>query len=81
MESRYLKTGQRPRLQAMYAQDLDLHLGITHSLGYILGDKLHRGTTERKMKRSEVKDLFCLPLTGPSDAEVIYFDLIRRLKT
>jgi hypothetical protein len=81
LERRCHRTGRRPRSEAMYGQDLDLHLGIAHSLGYILGEKLFRGIAEGALDRSEVKDLFCLPLTGLGDAEVIYFDLTRRLGT
>jgi hypothetical protein len=78
-ERRILRGERRPRLAGLYAQDLDLHLGITHSLGYILGDKLYRGLVTESVERSEVRQLFSLPLDGRDEAEEVYFDLVRRL--
>lgn len=80
MERDCLKQKRRPRRRAIYEQDLDLHLGITHSLGYILGERLYRGLIDHVIGRAAVRKLFYLPLTGQHDAEEVYFDLLKRLQ-
>jgi hypothetical protein len=80
MERNCLKQKRKPRCRAVYEQELDLHLGITHSLGYILGERLYHALIHHVIGRSAVRELFCLPLTGQEDAEELYFDLLERLQ-
>ncbi|MBI4601865.1 MAG: ChaN family lipoprotein [Planctomycetes bacterium] len=79
LEREALATGRRPRLRALHEQDLDLHLGITHSLGYILGENLYLGLVAGAIDRSTARRLFSLPLAGRDDAETVYFDILRTL--
>ncbi len=81
MERRRARRGwKRSRLRAIYSTGLDLHLGITHSLGYILGEKLHRGIVSGRIERSAVRELFHAPFSGRDEAERAYFDLVSQLE-
>ena len=80
LEHERARRGRRSRLRTIYDTPLDLHLGITHSLGYILGERLHRGLATGRLDRSQARRLFHLPLDGRGDAETLYFDLVRRLR-
>jgi uncharacterized iron-regulated protein len=79
-ERRFLACGRRPHLRAIYRQEIDLHRGITHTLGYILGDRLYRAVLSGRMERREVRQLFRERLEGERDAEMLYFELVRKLR-
>jgi hypothetical protein len=72
-------TPKRVRLRAIHEQPLDLHLGITHSLGYILGEKLHRGVVSGRIGRALVRELYHSPLSRRDEAERAYFHLVKLL--
>lgn len=48
---------------------LELHLGIAHSLGYILGQKLCLGLVSGRIEHSAVRDLLKMPFSSGNDAE------------
>lgn len=78
-EKQHLSLGRPLRLRAIYQQEVDLHLGITHSLGYILGDKLYKGLLRGTIDRGELRALFCRTLDGENEAEELYFELVSQL--
>ncbi|MBM7115854.1 ChaN family lipoprotein [Archangium primigenium] len=50
--------------------------GVSHALGYLLGDALYQGFDQGQVDRAEVRALFRDPLEEPRQA---YFDWVRRL--
>jgi hypothetical protein len=48
---------------------------VSHGLGYLLGDKLHRAFEARRLSRAAVRRLFAAELTCP---RTTYFELLRR---
>ena len=75
-----MKQRRKSRCCAIYEQDRDLHLGITHSLGYILGERLYQGLIHHVIGRPAVRKLFYLSLIGQDAAEEVHFDLLKRLQ-
>jgi uncharacterized iron-regulated protein len=79
-EHRYMQTGKlsgRPR--KIYSQAIDVHLGITHGLGYMLGNQLYQAMVCDAIPRDEVRDLFFVKFYEPGVAIKTYFDMCRRL--
>jgi len=50
--------------------------GVSHALGYLLGDALYQGFDQGLVDRAEVRALFRNPLEDP---RLTYFDWVRRL--
>jgi uncharacterized iron-regulated protein len=50
--------------------------GVSHALGYLLGDALYRGFDTDQVDRAELRALFRNPLEDP---RATYFDWVRRL--
>ncbi len=73
------KTTGKVSLRKIYRQDIDIHLGITHGLGYMLGNQLYQAMVAGAIPRSEVRDLFFVKFYEPGVAVKIYFELCRRL--
>ncbi len=79
-EHKYIKTGKltgRPR--KIYDQDIDVHLGLTHGLGYMLGNQLYQAMVCDAIPRGEVRDLFFVKFYEPGVAIKTYFDMCKRL--
>lgn len=79
-ERHHIKTGKltgRPR--RIYQQETEIHLGITHGLGYMLGNQLYQAMVCGVIARSEVRDLFFLKFYEPGVAIKTYFSLCKRL--
>jgi hypothetical protein len=50
--------------------------GVSHALGYLLGDALYQGFDGDQVDRAELRALFRNPLEDP---RATYFDWVRRL--
>ena len=75
-----LERGQRPRqLSRLYARDADLFNAVTHSLGYILGERLYYALARGRVLKSEVRTLFLDPLDEDGAPLLTYLDLASRL--
>jgi len=66
-------------LRKIYSQEPDIHLGITHGLGYMLGNQLYQAMITEAIPRSDVRTLFFTKTYEPGVAVKRYFDLCRRL--
>jgi hypothetical protein len=53
---------------------------VTHSLGYMLGERLYHALATGRLLKSEVRDLFLDPLEEEGAACLVYLDLARRLR-
>ena len=57
----------------------DLFNAVTHSLGYMLGERLYYALATGKLPKREVRALFLDPLDVEGEAFLTYMDLTRRL--
>jgi hypothetical protein len=57
----------------------ELFNAVTHSLGYMIGERLYYGLVIGKMLKRDVRELFLDPLDEPGKAMVTYLALSRRL--
>jgi hypothetical protein len=81
-EHRFIKTRKttgKVTLRKIYRQETDIHLGVTHGLGYMLGNQLYQAMIAEAIPKNEVRELFFVKFYEPGVAVKIYFDLCRRL--
>ncbi len=70
----------RASLRAVFgSRGSDLFNAVTHSLGYMLGERLYYALATGRMLKSEVRELFLDPLDEEGDAFLTYLDLSKRL--
>ena len=77
-----IERGEQSRgsLRSLYrSRGSDLFNAVTHSLGYMLGERLYYALATGRMLKSEVRELFLDPLDHEGDAFLTYLDLSRRL--
>lgn len=60
---------------------LEEFIGISHALGYILGDKLYESILQGVINRSEVRELFLNPFDAKNEPLNKYLYLIRRVQS
>jgi hypothetical protein len=58
----------------------DLFFGVTHGLGYMLGDRLYYAFLAEKVTKEEIRDLFCGPMKGEGEPFEIYKRLLRKVR-
>ncbi|MFH1231399.1 MAG: ChaN family lipoprotein [Planctomycetota bacterium] len=59
---------------------LEEFIGISHALGYILGDKIYEGILQGKINRSEIRELFLNPFDVKDEPLNKYLYLIRSVQ-
>lgn len=59
----------------------DLFFGVTHALGYLLGEMLFHALIEEEISKEEIRELFFDPFKAPGTTPEVYFRLIKRYKT
>ena len=57
----------------------DLFNAVTHSLGYMLGERIYYALATGRLLKREVRDLYLDPLSDTGAAFLTYLDLSRRL--
>jgi hypothetical protein len=70
----------RESLRKLYSRGPELFNAVTHSLGYMLGEKLYYALATGRMLKPEVRQLFLDPLSDEGDALLTYLDLAKRLR-
>lgn len=60
-------------------QDMELFLGVTHALGYMLGDLLYYGMISGKVGKNEMVELFADPFREEGKVGKVYLNLLRKL--
>lgn len=60
-------------------QDMELFLGVTHALGYMLGDRLYYGMISQKISKKEIVELFSDPFEEEGEVGAVYLNLSRKL--
>ena len=77
-----LERGQRPRtaLRTLYREaGADLFNAVTHTLGYMMGERLYYALARGRILKSEVRQLFLDPLDEEGGPFLTYMDLASRL--
>ena len=69
-----------PRFRSIYRRDLPVHIGTTHSLGYILGDHIHQALMEGRIRRAEVRLLFEECFEEDGRPQEVYFDWVEHAR-
>lgn len=81
LEHKALERGRiRRGVASFYRQPVDVFIGVTHALGYMLGEKLFYGMVAGTIPKSLVRDLYFDPFTAPGRARRLYFELVERVK-
>jgi len=80
-EQKFLESNgaKYPRFQKLYCRPLSVHIGITHSLGYILGDLIYTALMNGEVRRSEVRSFFEERFVAEDRPRELYFDWVKRL--
>jgi len=82
MERRlFKKGGGRPTLRRIFDLPISVHIGVTHALGYMLGDKLHYAMMSGDVKKDEMHRLFYEPLHEPGRAFELYMHYAERMES
>ncbi|MBX7148149.1 ChaN family lipoprotein [bacterium] len=58
----------------------DLFLGLSHAIGYYLGEKMFYGLLYEKISRDEMRDLFCDPMEEDGAPSRVYYAFQDKLK-
>lgn len=74
------KKGIPIRSQRYFKAKHELFFGVTHGLGYMLGDRLYYAFLTEKITKEEVRDLFCDPMKGEGEPFEIYKRLLRKVR-
>lgn len=78
MERRLLgRGGGKPTLRRIFDLPVSLHIGVTHALGYMLGEKLYRAMVAGRVSRGEMRGLFYESLAKPGRAFEVYMHYVR----
>ena len=71
--------GDRPTLRRILQLPISLHIGVTHALGYMVGEKLYRAMVAGIVNKAEMRRLFYEPLHEPDRAFEIYMHYAKKL--
>lgn len=69
-----------PTLSLIHKQPVDLFIGVTHALGYILGEKLFYGMVAGTISKDFLRELYQDPFTRPGRARARYFELVKLVR-
>lgn len=82
MERKLFKTGgDKPTLRRILHLPISLHIGVTHALGYMLGEKLYQAMVSSLVSKAEMRRLFYEPLHEPDYAFEVYMRYAKKLDT
>ena len=69
-----------PTLALIHKQPVDLFIGVTHALGYILGEKLFYAMVAGKISKTFLRELYQDPFTRSGRARARYFELVELMR-
>lgn len=80
-ESEYLKTGRVWSLTGkIFSLPLRIHLGVTHGLGYMLGERLFQGLIAGEISKQHIRQLFYTNFSDLDESLDTYLHLLRSLR-
>lgn len=62
-------------------QNMELFLGVTHALGYMLGDRLYYAMISEKVGKKEIVELYSRPMEEAGETGRVYLDFVKRLRS
>lgn len=74
------KKGESFHANKIAPLSVDLFMGVTHAIGYYLGEQMFYGLLQHKLTKKNVKDLFEDPLEEDGEPLKAYFSLLQNLK-
>lgn len=74
------KRGASIRSQSFFRSHHDLFFGVTHALGYILGDRIYYALLNNRISKEETRELFCDPMKEAGAASDLYLKLCKKLR-
>ncbi|MFH1226646.1 MAG: ChaN family lipoprotein [Planctomycetota bacterium] len=80
-ERNYIDTSGWKAYRKIRYMDLDNWVGVSQSIGYILGDKLYNGVMQDIISRGEIRELFLKPFTPSGEPLKSYLYLVRRTES
>jgi len=80
-EKEFTETNKWSTYKKVAYLSTDEFIGISHALGYMLGDKLYDGVLQGAIKRAEIRSLFQDPLRHRKEPLEKYLHLIQRAQT
>ena len=79
-EKEFIETNKWATYKKVSYLSVEDFIGISHALGYMLGDRLYEGVLQGIIKRTEINTLFSNPLKG-KEALNKYLHLTQRVQT
>jgi len=80
-EHDYIDTSNWKTYRKISYLNIDQWVGVSQSLGYILGDKLYNGVMQNIVSRSEIRELFLKPFGSARESLKSYLYLVRRTES
>lgn len=74
------KRGSSIRAKRFFITHPDLFFGVTHGLGYILGDKLTYALLEGKVSKEEIRALYFDPMKGEGEPFQLYMKSLKKVR-
>ncbi len=74
------KSGSPIRSEKFYRAHPDLFFGVTHGLGYMLGDRLFYALVDERMSKEDLRSLFLHPMKGEGEPFEIYRRCLRKVR-
>ena len=82
LEHKKMEKRKRPMpQQESVPHKTEVFLGVTHALGYMLGDRMFYAVMGHKLRRSVIKKMFEDPWRKEGRALEVYMDLVERLRS
>ena len=81
-EDRWIRGNAKgyPKFKSLYNSQSPVHIGVTHSLGYLLGDRIYDALMRGRIRRNEVRYFFRQGFADGTHPREAYFDWIDYLK-
>ncbi|MBN1283086.1 MAG: ChaN family lipoprotein [Proteobacteria bacterium] len=64
----------------IFRSRMDLFLAVTHALGYMLGDRLYYGLVGGRVKKADIRELFCDPWEDEGAPVEAYMRIFRKVR-
>ena len=74
------KKGIPIRARRFYRSRHEIFFGVTHGLGYMLGDRLFYALVDGRITKEEIRDVFCDAMRKEGEAYEIYRRLCRKVR-
>lgn len=74
------KKGTPIRSKRYFMGRHELFFGVTHGLGYMLGDRLYYALMQDRITKDEIRELFCNPMKEEGMTYEVYKKLLRKIR-